>query len=92
MDIRTRVSAKGQVVIPKVIRQRHQMVAGRVLDVIETPEGVLLRPSAKGEGSSVDEAIAKLREIVRYEGPPVSIEDMNATIARMWAEGGPADW
>jgi AbrB family looped-hinge helix DNA binding protein len=92
MNAQTRVSAKGQVVIPKEIRTRHQMSAGRVLDVIETPEGVLLRPSVLKQGLSVDEVLARIKETVHYDGPPVTIEDMNKTIEQMWAQGGPKDW
>jgi AbrB family looped-hinge helix DNA binding protein len=92
MNAQTRVSAKGQVVIPKEIRTRHQMSAGRVLDVIETPEGVLLRPAAVKQGISKEEALARIRATVKYEGPTVTIEEMNETIEQMWAQGGPKDW
>jgi AbrB family looped-hinge helix DNA binding protein len=92
MNAQTRVSAKGQIVIPKEIRTRHQMSPGRVLDVIDTPDGVLLRPAAKKEGISKEEALERIRKVVRYDGPPVTIEEMNETIEQMWAQGGPKDW
>lgn len=40
----TTVSAKGQVVLPKIIRQSRGWDAGTRLDVEETDEGVLLKP------------------------------------------------
>ena len=40
----TTVSAKGQVVLPKIIRQSRRWDAGTRLDVEETDEGVLLKP------------------------------------------------
>ena len=92
MNAQTRVSAKGQVVIPKDIRTRHQMSPGRVLDVIETPEGVLLRPTGKKQGLTVEEVLERIRQTVHYDGPPVTIEEMNETIEQMWAQGGPKDW
>lgn len=92
MNAQTRVSAKGQVVIPKDIRTRHQMSPGRVLDVVETPEGVLLRPAARKKGLTVDEVLERIKQTVRYDGPPVTIEEMNETIDQMWAQGGPKDW
>jgi AbrB family looped-hinge helix DNA binding protein len=92
MTAQTRVSAKGQVVIPKEVRMRHQMSAGRVLDVIETADGVLLRARAKPDGISVGEALARIGRILRYDGPAVTLDDMNETIGRMWAQGGPKDW
>ncbi len=40
----TTVSAKGQVVLPKIIRQSRRWDAGTRLAVEETDEGVLLKP------------------------------------------------
>ncbi len=38
---RTRISSKGQIVIPKQIRDRHQWWPGTELAVIDAPGGVL---------------------------------------------------
>ena len=62
MNAQTKVSGKGQVVIPKDVRDRLGMVEGTVLDVIESTEGVFLRRPAKRKKLSVDEASALLRE------------------------------
>lgn len=40
----------------------------------------------QGSGRSFDETVAHLRSIVKYDGPPVSIEEMNETIAKCWEE------
>ena len=40
----TVVSTKGQVILPKAIRQRRRWDAGTRLVVEDTPDGVLLRP------------------------------------------------
>lgn len=85
MNAQTKVSAKGQVVIPKDIRDRYRLEAGRILDVIETPEGVLLRPRQERERITMEEAKRRLAEIIKYDGPPVSIEEMNETIREAWA-------
>lgn len=42
----TRLSSKGQVIIPKAIREARHWEVGQELVVVETPEGVLLKPSA----------------------------------------------
>ena len=39
----TTVSTKGQVILPKAIRQRREWAAGTRLVVEETPDGVLLK-------------------------------------------------
>ncbi len=82
----TRLSAKGQIVIPKDVRDRLRWEQGQALEVIETSDGVLLkRPPAK-KTLTVDQALAKIRAIVKYDGPPVTIEEMNETIAEGWRQ------
>ncbi len=84
MGATTSISAKGQVVIPKDVRDRLRLRAGDRLEVIEQADGVLLRRSPPEAKLSFEEAERRLRAIIRYDGPPVSIEDMNRTIEEAW--------
>ena len=77
MTAHTKMSAKGQVVIPKDVRDRLGLVEGVVLDVIETESGVILRKPAERKKVSVDEAVRELRKIYRHEGPPFPIERLS---------------
>jgi AbrB family looped-hinge helix DNA binding protein len=77
MTAQTRLSAKGQVVIPKDVRDRLGWPQGSALEVIETAGGVLLRKPQEGKKLSVDEATARLRKIVHYQGPPLTIEQLS---------------
>ena len=77
MSAHTKLSAKGQVVIPKDVRERLGLVEGMVLDVIETGDGLILRKPAERRKLSVDEAVRELRQIYRHEGPPVPIERLS---------------
>jgi AbrB family looped-hinge helix DNA binding protein len=87
MNAKTIMSAKGQVVIPKDVRERLRLQAGDKLDVLETADGILLKRSSAMPKLSIEEALARLRTLLpRYEGPPVSVEDMNDTIRQMWIE------
>ncbi len=86
----THVSEKGQVVIPKATRDRLNLVKGDRLDVIERPDGILLRMQPRAKKGDFDEITARIRALVDYRGPPVSVDDMNAAIAEMWAKGGPS--
>jgi AbrB family looped-hinge helix DNA binding protein len=72
----TTMTSKGQVTLPAIIRSRLQLVQGTELDVQETVDGnVMLIPRRKKTGD-----IRKLRAIIAYDGPPVSLEDMERGI------------
>ncbi|WP_244884372.1 AbrB/MazE/SpoVT family DNA-binding domain-containing protein [Sphingobium cupriresistens] len=93
MNAKTTLSAKGQVVIPKDVRDKLGLEPGQVLDVVLMGGGVLLKPQHKKSGRSFEEIMAGIRARMDYKGPPVSIEDMNLTIAEHWAKSGEqGDW
>lgn len=86
MNIHTKLSAKGQVVIPKDVRDRLKWQRGQTLELIETSEGVLLKQPPSRPRISHEEALAKIRAIVNYKGPAVTIDEMNETIAEGWRQ------
>jgi AbrB family looped-hinge helix DNA binding protein len=93
MNARTTLSAKGQVVIPKDVRDRLGLKPGQKLDVSESGGAIVLRAAPTRPTLTMEEAVARLREIIHYDGPPVSIEEMNATIDEEWAKSGMrGDW
>jgi antitoxin PrlF len=70
------VTTKGQVTIPKSIRQALKIAAGDRLDFILESEGrVVVRPATRGLGE-----IRGLLHGARRK--PVTVEEMNAAIAR----------
>jgi AbrB family looped-hinge helix DNA binding protein len=71
-----RISTKGQVVLPKSIRQRRQWKAGTRLTVEDTAAGVLLKTAPAFEATSSDEVYG----VLKPSGPPKSIEEMNAGV------------
>jgi AbrB family looped-hinge helix DNA binding protein len=77
MTAHTRLSAKGQVVIPKDLRDRLGWSRGSDLEVVETAAGVLLRRPSERKKISVAEATAKLRAIYQHKGPPIPIERLS---------------
>lgn len=72
----TTVSTKGQVILPKAIRNRRDWDAGTRLIVEDTPEGVLLKPAPAFAPSRPDAVFAMLP----HAGAPVSLEDMEAGV------------
>jgi AbrB family looped-hinge helix DNA binding protein len=73
----TTVSTKGQVILPKAIRQQRQWNAGTRLLVEDTPEGVLLRPAALFPATKPKDVFASLP----YDGKPKTLGEMEAGIA-----------
>src|SRR5437763_174093 len=70
------VSTKGQVILPKTIRQRRNWTAGTRLVVEDTPDGVLLKP-APVFAPTLPEDVAGM---LAYPGPPRTVEEMDAAI------------
>ena len=76
--IGTVVSTKGQVILPKAIRERRGWSTGTRLTIEDTPDGVLLKSRPLFPPTTVDEVCGSLK----YDGPPISLEDMDAAIVR----------
>ena len=72
----TTVSTKGQVILPKAIRDRHKWGPGTRLTIEETSEGVLLKPVPLVAPTKAEEVFGMLK----YSGPPKTIEEMDAAI------------
>lgn len=74
----TVVSTKGQVILPKGLRDRRHWSPGTRLTVEETPEGVLLKASPAFPETSIDAVFGTLR----HAGPALSDADMKDAIER----------
>jgi AbrB family looped-hinge helix DNA binding protein len=72
----TTVSTKGQVILPKAIRERRRWRAGTRLVVEDTPDGVLLKPAPLFAPTRPEDVFGMLK----YSGPPKTIEEMDAAI------------
>ena len=72
----TRLSSKGQIIIPKNIRSRHKWNPGQELSVIDTGDGILLRPAHTFKRTKLDQ----VAEILKYSGTPITLEEMEEAI------------
>jgi AbrB family looped-hinge helix DNA binding protein len=83
MNAKTTLSAKGQVVIPKDVRDQLGLSPGQVLDVVPMGGGVLLKPQHRKSGRSFDEIMVSIKARYQHQGPPVAIPDMDEAITQM---------
>ena len=75
---RTRMSSKGQIVLPKAIRDKRGWTEGTELEIEEVPGGLLLRLVPAPREASIEELLG----CTGYRGRRRSIEDMEAAIRR----------
>ena len=73
----TRLSSKGQVVLPSSIRNAHRWDTGTEFQVHETPDGILLKPLAPRTHSRIEDVAGCLKAKRR-----VSLGEMEAAVAR----------
>ena len=73
------VTSKGQVTIPAETRKRLRLVPGSKIDFVQNAAGETVVRAKTGD-------IRALRGILKYDGPPVSIEEMNKAIGRAVVE------
>jgi AbrB family looped-hinge helix DNA binding protein len=71
------LSTKGQVILPKSIRQRRRWDVGTRLIVEDTPEGVLLRAAPIFKLTRSEDVFGSLK----VTGPPKTLDEMNAGVA-----------
>ena len=74
----TRLSSKGQVIIPKAVRSAHQWGVGLELEVIDTGDGVLLRPKTLFEESRLDQVAG----VLEYKGKTKSQEEIDSSMKK----------
>ncbi len=74
----TKLSTKGQVILPKSIRDAKKWTPGMEFEVEETREGVLLRPKSRFPRTRIEDVAGMLK----YTGKPKTIEEMDEAVSR----------
>jgi AbrB family looped-hinge helix DNA binding protein len=75
---KTRISSKGQVVIPKDVRDRHGWKEGTELEVEDGAASITLRAAAPFPRTTIDQVAGCLK----YRGRPLTLEEMDEAVAR----------
>ncbi len=88
MTEHTRLSSKGQIVIPKDVRDRLRWIAGTELVIEEGPAGVSIRAAQPEKRLTVDEALARIHKATAPFRPEkaLSIEDISSIPAEALRE------
>ena len=73
------MTSKGQITIPVAVRRKLRLKAGSKVDFVENKAGELVLKPRTGD-------IRELYGIVKYDGPPLSIEEINEAIGDAAAE------
>jgi AbrB family looped-hinge helix DNA binding protein len=74
----TRLSTKGQIILPKSIRVSRAWTPGTEFSVEETSDGVLLRPASRFSKTNIEDVAGCLR----WKGKPKTLAQMRAAISR----------
>ncbi len=72
----TKLSTKGQVILPKAIRQNRDWRPGARLTVEDTPEGVLLKAAPLFPPTTIEAVFG----VLAWTGKPRTIEEMDAAV------------
>ena len=73
-----RLSSKGQIVIPKAIRDKHHWHEGQELEILETEDGLVLKERQPFKKTDLKTVAGCLP----YSGKTKTLEDMEAAIAQ----------
>jgi AbrB family looped-hinge helix DNA binding protein len=84
MPSQTKLSVKGQVVIPKDVRDALNLKPGETLNVLRVGNQVVME-AASPVRKKISYAEFRKR-VPKYEGPSVSIEDMNSKIGELFKD------
>lgn len=82
----TKVSSKGQVVIPKAIRDRLSVKPGATLSVEIEDDHIVLRPVKKERRRPTQEELDRVSGFLNYEGPLPTDEEVEASMLEFFRE------
>ncbi len=76
MNAHTRMSSKGQIVIPKAVREQMGLPIGAAFEIVRQEANLLLRRDLSKEGIALDEVMSRLAALTKSFRPtePLSLE------------------
>jgi len=74
----TKLSSKGQVIIPKPLRTAHHWETGQELIVVDVGDGILLKPKTPFKETDIND----VGSCLKFKGKPKSLNDMDLAISK----------
>jgi AbrB family looped-hinge helix DNA binding protein len=74
-----KLSTKGQIVLPKAAREAHGLKPGAELAIDYSGDEIKLRPVRRA-GATRTYTVAEVAGFIKYDGPPLSEEDMKRAV------------
>ncbi|WP_019502475.1 AbrB/MazE/SpoVT family DNA-binding domain-containing protein [Pseudanabaena sp. PCC 6802] len=72
----TRLSSKGQIIIPKALRAAHNWEAGQEFTAVDVGDGILLKPKKPFP----EKTLAQVAGCLKYRGQPKSLDEIEDAI------------
>ncbi len=79
---RTTLSTKGQVVLPKSVRERKHWPAGTKFVIEDIPDGIALRVEQPKKRYTIDDLVG----CMKYSGPPLSDAEIERRLDESFAQ------
>jgi AbrB family looped-hinge helix DNA binding protein len=80
MNVRAKISSKGQLVLPKAVREAYGLTAGSEVEIESVGETIVLRPHVRRPRTGRVYTLDEVAGMLKYDGPPVSIRDMDRAV------------
>lgn len=84
MNVRAKISSKGQLVLPKAIRDEFGLAAGSEVDIESAGGKIVLSPIQRKKKTRRVYTLDEVAGMLKYDGPPVSIRDMDRAVDEMF--------
>lgn len=82
----TKLSSKGQVIIPKAFRNTHHWETGLELMVIDTGDGILLKPKAPFPATALTDVAGMLKSRVQPKTEEEIKAALDLELRRKWRD------
>jgi len=82
----TKLSSKGQVIIPKAVRDSHHWETGLELMVIDTGDGIILKPKAPFQTTELVDVACMFKEQVQPRTDEEIKEALKRDARRKWRD------